>query len=63
MSDRPATEAIIENAQREAREIAEYYGQVPGKAEECGVLKAYLTDMERRNETPEQFARRQGWME
>lgn len=61
MSDRPATEAIIEHSRSEAMSLAMEYGW--DSIHPTGVLKAYLTDMEQRGETPTEYARRQGWIE
>lgn len=63
MVHRPATEAIVAQAKACAQQIDLEYGWQLSKAEECGVLKAYITEMERNDETPTEYARRQGWIE
>lgn len=61
MSTHPATEKMIEHAEKEAREIADEYGW--DTSHPFGVMRAWLTMMEHAGETPTDFARKRGWIE
>lgn len=62
MCHRPATDVIIEHAQLDAQRLCDQAGVDLRYSDRHGVLRSYLTEMEHKGETPDEFARRRGWI-
>lgn len=58
-----AYDAISDQAKHDAKGYAFAHGEAPNYGHQAAMLRMYLIEMAENGETPDEFARRRGWIE